>query len=87
MPSANKVWRGGALLILLLLILSFTGGAQQERVIKSLTLHDAELSAVLRFLAEFSGQNIVASQDVKGTIDIQLQNVTWQQALEVIMKT
>ncbi len=87
MPSANKLWRSGALLILLLLILSFTGVAQQERVIKSLTLHDAELSAVLRFLAEFSGQNIVASQDVKGTIDIQLQNVTWQQALEVIMKT
>jgi type IV pilus secretin PilQ/predicted competence protein len=71
----------------LLLAFSFIGQAQQERVIKSLNLQDADVNAVLRFLSEFSGRNIAASKEVKGTVDVQLRDVTWRQALEVILKT
>jgi type II secretory pathway component GspD/PulD (secretin) len=73
-------------LILLLFCFSLSGGAQQ-RTIKSLNLQEADLLAVLRFLSEFSGQNIVASTSLKGTVvDMQLRNVTWERALEIIMK-
>ena len=87
MLSAKTLWRTVALVILLSLCISFAGGAQEERVIKSLTLQDADLLAVLRFLSEFSGRNIVASTGLKGTVvNVQLRYVTWREALEIIME-
>lgn len=86
MSSANALWRTVSLVSLLLLALSLTGGAQEERVIRSLNLQDADLHAVLRFLSEFSGRNIVADQDVAGTVNVQLREVTWERVLDIIMK-
>lgn len=86
MPWHNALWRDVVLVIFLLTAISLVGVAQEERVIKSLNLHDADLHAVLRFLSEFSGRNIVASQYVTGAVDVQLKDVTWQQALEIIAK-
>ncbi|MFC1683024.1 secretin N-terminal domain-containing protein [Candidatus Zixiibacteriota bacterium] len=86
MLTPKALCRTVALMMLLLLALTPLGGAQQERVIKSLTLQDADLPAVLRFLADFSGQNIVAGQGIEGSVDVQLQNVTWREALEIIMR-
>ncbi|KPL17881.1 MAG: hypothetical protein AMJ92_10615 [candidate division Zixibacteria bacterium SM23_81] len=86
MPWHNALWRDVVLVIFLLMAISLVGEAQEERVIKSLNLHDADLHAVLRFLSEFSGRNIVASQYVTGAVDVQLKDVTWQQALEIIAK-
>jgi type IV pilus secretin PilQ/predicted competence protein len=87
MLSAKTLWRTAALMILLSLCLSLAGGAQEERIITSLTLQDADLLAVLRFLSEFSGRNIVASTGLKGTVvNVQLRDVTWREALEIIME-
>lgn len=52
----------------------------------SLDLKDADIQNVLRLLADVSKLNIVASEDVKGTITIKLRNVPWDQALDVILR-
>ncbi len=57
----------------------------------SITLKDAEIQHILKLLAEAAredGQilNIVASDDVKGKISIQLEKVPWDQVLELVLE-
>jgi type IV pilus assembly protein PilQ len=53
----------------------------------TLDLQGADLRAVLRSLADISGLNIVIDPAVKGSVDIKLTDVPWDQALEVILKS
>jgi type IV pilus assembly protein PilQ len=52
----------------------------------SLDFQDADISNVLRLLADVSGFNIVISDDVKGKVSLKLINVPWDQALEIVLK-
>lgn len=52
----------------------------------SLDFHNSELTNILRAIAEVSELNIVAGDDVSGTITIRMQEVPWDQALDVILK-
>jgi len=47
---------------------------------------DADINNLLRIIAEVSGMNVVAGDDVRGKVTIRLVNVEWQQALDVILK-
>lgn len=47
----------------------------------------ADIRMVLRSFAELGGLNLVIDPTVKGTVDIKLNRVPWDQALEVILKT
>ena len=40
----------------------------------------------LRLLAEEGGFNFVVSDAVQGTVSLQLVDVTWEQALDVVLK-
>jgi type IV pilus assembly protein PilQ len=42
---------------------------------------------VLQLLAETSGQNIVVSDTVQGNVTLRLQNVPWDQALDIVLRT
>lgn len=53
----------------------------------SLNFQDIEVRAVLQLIADFTGLNLVASDTVGGSITLRLQNVPWDQALELILKT
>jgi type IV pilus assembly protein PilQ len=53
----------------------------------SLDFQDADIHNVLKVLAFKSGVNIVISPEVNGTVTIQLTDVPWQRALEVILST
>jgi type IV pilus assembly protein PilQ len=53
----------------------------------SLNFQDIEVRAVLQLLADFTGLNLVASDTVRGNITLRLQNVPWDQALDIILKT
>ena len=53
----------------------------------SLDFQDADIRSVLKVLAFKSGVNIVAAPDVTGVVTIQLNDVPWQKALEVILST
>jgi type IV pilus assembly protein PilQ len=61
------------------------GGPQRPRLI-SLDFKDADINNILRILAEFSGLNVVTSDDVKGKVTVKLQNVPWQQALDSVVR-
>jgi type IV pilus assembly protein PilQ len=53
----------------------------------SMDLQGADLRAVLRSLAEISGLNMVIDPAVKGSVDIKLTDVPWDQALEMVLKS
>lgn len=53
----------------------------------SLNFQDIDVRAVLQLIADFTGQNLVASDTVEGGITLRLQNVPWDQALDLVLKT
>lgn len=53
----------------------------------SLNFQDIEVRHVLQLVAEFTGLNLVASDTVGGKITLRLDEVPWDQALELILKT
>jgi len=52
----------------------------------SLDFQDIEVRAVLQIIADFTDLNLVASDTVQGRITLRLQNVPWDQALEMVLK-
>jgi len=56
-----------------------------ERI--SLNFQDIQVRAVLQLIADFTELNLVASDTVSGRITLRLQNVPWDQALELVLKT
>ena len=53
----------------------------------SLNFQDIEVRNVLQLIADFTSLNLVASDTVSGNITLRLQNVPWDQALDLILKT
>lgn len=53
----------------------------------SLNFQDIEIRSVIAILAEFTGQNVVAGDDVVGNITLKLDDVPWDEALAFIMMT
>ncbi len=53
----------------------------------TLNFQDIDVRAVLQLLADTSGQNIVVSDSVNGAVTLRLQNVPWDQALDIVMRT
>lgn len=53
----------------------------------SLNFQDIEIRSVISILAEFTGQNVVAGDDVTGTVTLKLDDVPWDEALDFVMLT
>ena len=53
----------------------------------SMDFQDIEVRSVLQLIADFTKQNLVASDTVQGRITIRLQSVPWDQALDIILRT
>ncbi|NHA13686.1 type IV pilus secretin PilQ [Thioalkalivibrio sp. XN279] len=53
----------------------------------TLNFQDIEVRAVLQLLAEVSGLNVVVSDSVAGSVTLRLDNVPWDQALDIILAT
>ncbi|RRQ23092.1 type IV pilus secretin PilQ [Thiohalobacter thiocyanaticus] len=53
----------------------------------SLNFQDIEVRSVLQLIADFTSTNIVVSDTVSGNITLRLQNVPWDQALDIVLKT
>jgi type IV pilus assembly protein PilQ len=52
----------------------------------SLNFQDIPVRAVLQLIADFTGLNVVVSDSVDGNLTLRLQNVPWDQALDIILK-
>jgi type IV pilus assembly protein PilQ len=72
-----------------------TAKEQEERKSKfnyvgeklSLNFQDIPVRSVLQIIADFTELNLVASDTVTGTITLRLDNVPWDQALDLVLKT
>jgi len=53
----------------------------------TLNFQDIETRAVLQLLADVSGRNIVVADTVSGNVTLRLQNVPWDQALDIVLAT
>lgn len=53
----------------------------------SLSFQDIEVRNVLQLIADYVGLNLVASDSISGNITLRLQNVPWDQALDLVLKT
>jgi type IV pilus assembly protein PilQ len=52
----------------------------------TLDLKDADIKDVFRTISELTGLNIVVDPEVRGTVTVKLDNVPWDQALDLILK-
>ncbi len=52
----------------------------------SLNFQDIEVRSVLQLIADFTDLNLVASDTVRGSITLRLENVPWDQALDIVLK-
>ncbi len=59
----------------------FTG----ERI--SLSFQNVEIRSLLQIVADVAGTNMVISDSVSGQIAMRLENVPWDQALDIILRT
>jgi len=53
----------------------------------SLNFQDVEVRSVLQVLADYAGVNLVASDDVQGNVTLRLQDVPWDQALDLVLRS
>lgn len=53
----------------------------------TLDFKDADIINVIRLIADTTGENIIASDEVKGKVTVKLRNVPWERALDVILKS
>ena len=54
--------------------------------ILSLKFKDADLRDVVFYLAEFASLNVVFDSDVRGVVSVDLRDVPWDQALDLVLK-
>lgn len=66
---------------------SVAGGGTEASTNVTLDFKDADINNVLRILSLKSGVNIVAGPEVQGTVTIRLNDVPWDRALEVVLRT
>lgn len=53
----------------------------------SLNFQNIEIRSVLQIIADFSKFNMIASDSVRGNITLRLDNIPWDQALDIILKS
>jgi type IV pilus assembly protein PilQ len=53
----------------------------------TLNFQDIDVRSVLQLLADTGGQNIVVSDSVAGNLTLRLQNVPWDEALDIVLRT
>jgi type IV pilus assembly protein PilQ len=69
-----------------------TSVKEQEGIIPIMKFKDADIRIVLQAIAEKASRdgkkiNIVVSPKVEGLVSVSLENIDWQSALEVVLKT
>lgn len=53
----------------------------------SFNFQNIEVRSILQIIAEMAGLNLIASDSVQGSITLRLQDVPWDQALELVLRT
>jgi type IV pilus assembly protein PilQ len=67
-------------------VMSVTGKEYTGKRI-DLDMTDASIHDILRLMAEVSDLNIIAADNVQGTVSLRLKDVPWDQAFDIILKS
>ena len=65
----------------------YSGNKEYTGETLTLNFQNIEARAVLQLLADISGRNIVVSDTVQGNVTLRLQNVPWDQAMDIVLAT
>jgi len=85
--KTHTKWIWATVAVLTMAVMVSAQAPQRDQLIKSLNFQNADIHAVLNFLAEYADVNIVSTPGVTGTVTFNLQNITWDQALDIVTKT
>ncbi|GLO56040.1 hypothetical protein PPUJ20066_20760 [Pseudomonas putida] len=80
----KRLWRGAAAFVL---SIPLATAAPTRGEPLSLNFQDVQVRAVLQVLADHAGVNLVASDSVQGNITLRLQDVPWEQALDLVLRS
>jgi type IV pilus assembly protein PilQ len=92
--SSNPI-RGGLRAVVVALLLALPAAAMSApatppapRAAATTSFHfdDIPVRSALQLIAEEGQFNLIVSDSVKGNITLRLQDVTWEQALEVVLR-
>ncbi|SQI46147.1 Type IV pilus biogenesis and competence protein pilQ precursor [Serratia plymuthica] len=78
--------KGGIWLGAVLWGIAASGMATQNKEPISMAFQDAPVTLVLQALADYQQLNVVTATGVGGNLTLRLDNVSWQQALAVILR-
>jgi type IV pilus assembly protein PilQ len=82
---SNRLWVVAIAGLVLLASGPSRASAPQDETI-SMDFQNADIKTVLRSFAVYSGKNIVAGPEVKGPVNVHLENVPWREALDLVLK-
>src|ERR1035437_6432958 len=74
------------LIFLMVPLLSYGQMSQRAITKVSFDFMDADIRNVLRVITDISGRNIVIGDEVKGKVTMKLENIPWDEAMDVILK-
>ena len=75
------------LIFLLIPLLCYSQAAKKPTPKVSFDYIDADVRNVIRSLSEISGKNIIISEAVKGKVTMKLEDVYWDEALDIVTST
>lgn len=77
------------LLLLIIPLLCFSQSAKKQTQTSKVSFDfmDADVRNIVRILAEVSNKNIIISDAVKGKVTMKLDNVYWDEALDLVVET
>jgi type IV pilus assembly protein PilQ len=61
--------------------------APQKGIRISLNLENADIVTVIKAIAEYVGLNVVFGEEVKGKVTLRAENIPWEQAFELALRT
>jgi type IV pilus assembly protein PilQ len=78
------------LLVSIVGMVLFVGGVARCEVPEgetiSMDFQNADIKTVLRSFSVYAGKNVIAGPEVKGPINVHLENVPWRKALDLVLK-
>lgn len=82
--SSRVCWMAAVGVLLLALGHAWAEVPDSETI--SMDFQDADIKTVLRSFSVYAGKNIIAGAEVKGPVNVHLENVPWRDALELVLR-
>jgi type IV pilus assembly protein PilQ len=84
---SKKIMILSFLFLFVIPLLSFSQNVKKTTPKVSFDYIDADVKNVIRSLSEISGKNVVISEAVKGKVTMKLEDVYWDEALDIVTST